>query len=121
MLELPLPLPGAEPASEPRKHWVVYEDGTLGQFGATGEGEPALPRPGRLITEGEYNQLSAGMTAAHNRRVAELLAAEDLQQRGDYEDLLACGIPERMASRLSGHTPLAAPACDPAVDQNLQV
>ncbi|MGQ5656755.1 hypothetical protein ACUJ8H_43185 [Streptomyces sp. EKR5.2] len=49
------------------------------------------------------------MTAAHDKRVAELLAAEDQQQRQDYEDLLALGIPGALASRLSGYTPPPAP------------
>ncbi|MFE6549638.1 hypothetical protein ACFVHS_14765 [Streptomyces sp. NPDC057746] len=109
MLELPIPLPGFEPAPEPRKHWVQYEDGTLGQLGVIGDEEPVLARPGRLITEAEYDRLRAEMTVAHNQRVTELLAAEDLQQRQDYEDLLALGIPEGMVGRLSGYTPPPAP------------
>ncbi|MDX3260847.1 hypothetical protein PV336_16645 [Streptomyces sp. MI02-2A] len=109
MLELPIPLPGFEPAPEPRKHWVQYEDGTLGRLGVAGDEDPVLPRPGRLITEVEYDRLRTEMTAAHNQRVAELLAAEDLQQRQDYEDLRTLGIPEGMASRLSGYTPPPAP------------
>ncbi|MFE0545225.1 hypothetical protein [Streptomyces sp. NPDC058891] len=109
MLELPIPLPGFEAVPEPRTHWVVYEDGTLGQLGVIGDEEPVLPRPGRLITEAKYDELRSQMTAAHDKRVAELLAAEDQQQRQDYEDLLALGIPEGMAGRLSGYTAPPAP------------
>ncbi|MFF3367070.1 hypothetical protein [Streptomyces misionensis] len=96
---------GDQPAPQPRNFWVVYEDGVIAQLTVTGDGsDPVLSRPGRLITEAEYQVLQAQMLADQEARLAELLAAEEAQRLQDYTALIAVGIPDAVARSLSSYT-----------------
>ncbi|MGW0086555.1 hypothetical protein [Streptomyces sp. NPDC003393] len=107
--DLPWPWPGDGPAPEPVKHWVIYDDGVTGQLTVTGDGPPVLSRPGRLVTQEEYEAHRAQMQAAHDERIAELQAAETAEALRQFQDLRAAGIPEATARQLSSYTGPAAP------------
>lgn len=96
-------LGGGDPGPETRR-WVQYEDGTLGRITTTQRGEPVLARPGRLLTQGEYDVLLTAMRAAHDERVAALKGADAARQVRAYRDLVSAGIPEATARQLSGYT-----------------
>ncbi|HLL36317.1 MAG TPA: hypothetical protein VK545_21095 [Streptomyces sp.] len=97
-------VPGAQPIGEERTYWVIYDDGSTGQITATGESEPDLTRPGRLVTQEEYEARLEEIRAARAAHLEELLEAEAAQQLAEYRDLRAAGIPDATARRLSGYT-----------------
>ncbi|MFD5788560.1 hypothetical protein ACFWH1_18300 [Streptomyces sp. NPDC127037] len=94
-------LPGVV-APEPVTYWVLYDDGSAGRIEST-SGEPVLNRPGRLVTEAEYQQRIAELEAANAAWIAEQQAADTARQREDYLALRAAGVPEATARRLSGY------------------
>lgn len=107
--ELPWPWPWPDdPNPVPVKAWVQYEDGALGSIIVTGGTLPELARPGRIITEDEYNQLALEMTQAHTARLDAMDAEDAARQAREYADLLMAGIAEETARRLSGYTGPAA-------------
>ncbi|MFF4900407.1 hypothetical protein [Streptomyces sp. NPDC001068] len=106
--ELPWPWPddGLEddqPAPQPVVSYVQYEDGTLARM-TTGPGvEAGLSRPGRLITEAEYDKLRGEMDDAHHAAVDALKVADQERQARAFQDLVGAGIPEATARTLSGY------------------
>lgn len=72
---------------------------------------PIAPPPGATeITAEEYQQGLAEWEAAREARRAEVQAAEAAEAKQAYEDLIAAGIPEATARRLSGYVGEADPA-----------
>ena len=85
--------------------YALYEDGTLERFSTDAAGaEPVLSRPGRFITEAEYLERLAQMEAESAARAAELDRQAAAQRKADYDALIALGVPEETARRLSGWT-----------------
>lgn len=86
-------------------HYVIYDDGSTGSFETDDleKGEPELHRPGRIVTEAVYKKQLAKLRKAHDELVAGLRAADEARLLEDYDALLAAGIPEATARRLSGH------------------
>ncbi|WP_413808102.1 hypothetical protein [Streptomyces sp. OE57] len=104
----PWPWPDYEPNPQPVKAWVQYEDGSLGSLIVTGGNLPELSRPGRIITEDEYNRLTAAIAEAHTARLEAMAEEEAARQEREYQDLTAAGVPEPTARSLSGYTGPAA-------------
>lgn len=88
---------------------VVYyklPDGSFGrQTSSTGPVE--LPDGAVIITEAEYLELLAAFEAERARRAAETAAAELAQAKADYDVLIALGVPDATARRMSGYNPPA--------------
>lgn len=97
-----MPMPGAQPIAETRTYYVLYEDGALGRI-ETSEEAPTLTRPGQLVSEEDYQQHLAQMTAARETYLAALVAAETARQREDYQALRVLLVPEATARRLTGY------------------
>ncbi|WP_405893671.1 hypothetical protein OG272_15580 [Streptomyces sp. NBC_00104] len=87
-------------------HFVIYEDDTTGLIETTGEEPPRLSRPGRIVPEERYRGRLAELEAEHAEHIAQLEAEDLARTRGDYEALIAAGVPAATASRLSGYAPL---------------
>lgn len=69
-------------------------------------GEFTHPEDTVLITEGEHEAAVARITGEHAARVAEIRAVEDAELRTAYEELLALGVSETSARRMSGYVPV---------------
>ncbi|MET9818353.1 hypothetical protein [Streptomyces sp. NPDC006355] len=97
--------------AETRPVWVIYDDGSTGHMEIPeGDGDPALAKPGRLVTEAEYTarleEIRAARAARHEAEETARLEAA----RADYDALIAGGFPEATARRLSGYQGTQAPA-----------
>ncbi|WP_326817852.1 hypothetical protein OIE61_29195 [Streptomyces sp. NBC_01762] len=95
-------VPGIQPVAEPVTYWVLYDDGSSGRTEST-TGEPTLTSPGRLVTEAEYQARVDELKAANDAYVAEIQAEDEARQRQDFEALVASGLPDATARRLSGY------------------
>lgn len=86
--------------------YVVYDDGSIEQLTMTGTGPlvPVLDKPGRITSKAEYDQYKTVMDERHAIYLAELSAAEQSTMRTDYDALIAAGMPDATARRLSGYT-----------------
>ncbi|MGV2914530.1 hypothetical protein [Streptomyces alfalfae] len=101
--------------TETTPYWVIYEDGSVGHVATTG-GAPELAKPGRLVTEAEYQE-RAGQLAADRQAYLDALAAEDLARtRAAYEAFLAASFPEAVARQMSGYT---GPPLEPVSGQSV--
>lgn len=69
----------------------------------------ALPDGAVEVTAAEYETGVAAIREANAAATAEQQAAARQAQQADYDALLAAGIPETTARRLSGYTPDPAP------------
>lgn len=94
-------VPG-EPVVEPVTYWVLYDDGSASRIEST-NGEPVLTSPGRLVTEAEYQARVEELEAANAAEIEAIQAEEENRRREDYEALLAAGVPDATARRLSGY------------------
>lgn len=74
---------------------VVVEDGT----------EVPPPAGAVEISQSEYRDGVAAVESAHAEYVAGLEEADEVRARADYEALIAAGIPEETARRMSGYRP----------------
>ncbi|WPR52861.1 hypothetical protein SJI45_19180 [Streptomyces sp. S399] len=102
---------GATEAGDTVTYWVIYDDGSVGRIEITnGQQEPALSKPGRLVSEVEYQERLDELRAEQERRRAERAAEDEARTRTDYLALRAAGVPEDTARRMSGYT---GPAIDP--------
>ncbi|MDN3056836.1 hypothetical protein PH213_20240 [Streptomyces sp. SRF1] len=101
---------GAVAAGETVTYWVIYDDGSTGLIDVTNGEAPILAKPGRLVTEEEYTARLAEIQAEQDRRREEQEAADLARTREDYLALIAAGVPEATARRMSGYT---GPAVDP--------
>lgn len=88
----------------PTVYYVIYDDGSLGRIEMWSDEEPQLSKPGRFVTEAEYQAALDEMRGNTAARVAALRDEDQARHEAEYEDLLAAGIPERTARRLSGFT-----------------
>lgn len=90
-------------------HYAVYDDGgtgvlTIGALDAASAGEPVLNRPGRLVTQAEYEAVQASLAAGRERRVTQVQEADRERLAADYRALTALGVPTETARRLTGFT-----------------
>jgi hypothetical protein len=93
---------GARLLDEVTDWYVIYDDGSAGHMQVLAETEPVLSRPGRFVTRDEYSDRLGELNAATAAYVAELTAADEARQTADYEALLAAGVPDDTARRMSG-------------------
>ncbi|MDX3237197.1 hypothetical protein PV392_16265 [Streptomyces sp. ME03-5709C] len=109
------PIPGDDPETEPVTYYVLYEDGSAGLITSTTGQEPVLTKPGRLVDEADYTSVFQTLRVANEEHVAELQAEDEQRTREDFEALIALGMPEATARRMSGYegpavVEVAAPA-----------
>lgn len=89
-------------------YYVLFEDGSASVMTTTTGEEPPLAKPGRFVDREEYENRQAEIRAAREAHIADLQAEDERRTREDYEALIASGIPEATARRLSGYTGPAA-------------
>lgn len=90
---------------EPVISYVIYDDGgveTASVFSDTDQ--HVLSRPGRFVTQAEYEEAAGQIQDAIDAARAERQALEDSNLRGDYLALKGLGLPEAMCRRMSGYT-----------------
>lgn len=94
------------PDTNTETFYVVYDDGSIELLTMTGTGtlEPVLDKPGRITSKAEYDQYKAVLDERHAIYLAELEGAEQAAMKTDYDALIASGVPEATARRLSGYT-----------------
>jgi hypothetical protein len=85
-------------------YYVIYDDGSIGRIVSSNGEQPPLSKPGRFVTEAEYQTRADELEAEHAEHIAEMQAADEARAREDYEALIAAGIPEATARRMSGYT-----------------
>ncbi|MGW3736689.1 hypothetical protein [Streptomyces sp. NPDC005148] len=102
MTETEFGVPGVQPDEAPVTYWVLYDDGSSGRVEST-NGEPTLTSPGRLVSEAEHQARVDELKAANDAHVAEIQAEDETRQREDFDALVASGLPEASARRLSGY------------------
>jgi hypothetical protein len=80
-------------------------DGVLTSRVVTGETveEPALPEGATELTAEQYETALAAVNEARQEHAEELVATDQANAHADYEALLASGIPEATARRLTGY------------------
>jgi len=83
--------------------WIIFDDGSVGSVGFEEGTEPALWAPGRFVTEAEHDAALDALRTANAKHVAKTVEAEQAAAREDFDEMLAAGVPERVARRLSGH------------------
>jgi hypothetical protein len=87
--------------------YVIYDDGSTERQSyipvEDGESLP-LSKPGRYVSETEYDTFLAEINAANDARHDVLLNLEDSTLRGDYDALITLGLPDDSARRMSGYT-----------------
>lgn len=86
---------------------VYYRHGkSVGQRTATnrGDGPTALPDGAEEISHAAYLDEVAVLAAARDEHRAEMREAAREASRADYDALIAAGLPEASARRMSGHT-----------------
>lgn len=81
-------------------------DGVLASRKTTGDTEEPQPLPdgATALTEEEYEAALLDVEAARQEHAEELVATDEANQRADYDALVATGVPEATARRLSGYT-----------------
>lgn len=85
--------------------YAVYDDGSIGQLRVpAGAPEPVLSKPGRLVDEEEFQDALDAIKAEAAQQAAADDAARRALAKADYDALVAAGIPDASARRLSGHT-----------------
>ncbi|GGQ50221.1 hypothetical protein GCM10010250_22280 [Streptomyces althioticus] len=84
--------------------YVVYDDGSASVMTTTTGEEPPLAKPGAFVSREEYEERQDAIKAARDEYVAGLQAEDERRTREDYEALIASGVPEATARRLSGYT-----------------
>lgn len=93
--------PDEQPATAPRTYWLLYENGALARIEAVGD-EVQVPEGAQLLTEAEYEERVQQWQEDNDAHVAALKAADRARQTEDYEALIALGVPDATARRLSG-------------------
>lgn len=93
-------------SDEPVIFYVIYEDGTLEVLTVVGDpdAEPVLNKPGRIASKIEYDQYLRILEEQHAIYLAEIAAREQQLLKADYDALIAAGIPEATARRITGYT-----------------
>ncbi|WP_413808100.1 hypothetical protein [Streptomyces sp. OE57] len=100
--------PGA-PAMETL--YAILDNGSIymTSWEADQPGSPALPSPGRVVTEDEYRAELERINAANAQRIAAEEAEWQREAQEAYDALIAANIPASVASRLSGYQPPQEP------------
>ncbi|MGY3199708.1 hypothetical protein [Streptomyces sp. TE5632] len=83
-------------------YYVIYDDGSVGRFATTG-GEPVLAKPGRLVTEEEYQERADELAAEREEHLARIAAEDEARTRAAYQAFLTAGFPEEVARQMSGY------------------
>lgn len=85
--------------------YVIYDDGSVEEqtHADTDGAEPVLSKPGRVAGKAEYDQTLALLEEQQAIWLAETRAREDQLRKDDYGALLAAGIPEATARRITGY------------------
>ncbi|MEU0059081.1 hypothetical protein [Streptomyces sp. NPDC006334] len=90
----------------PLVRYYQLPNGGLGQMEWTGgEVAPDLPEGATELTAAQYAAAYALWEQARADRLAADAAARAQAAQADYDALIAAGIPDATAQRLSGHTP----------------
>lgn len=92
-------------SDEPLVFYVIYEDGSLEVLTVVGDAnaEPVLNKPGRIASKIEYDQYLRVLEEQHAIYLAEMAAREQQLLKADYDALIAAGIPEATARRITGY------------------
>ena len=90
------------PSPDPATFYIVYDDGSVDV--QTVVGDPIFTKPGRLVDQAEYNQYKGQLDQLNLIYASELKAADDQVAKNDYDALIALGMPEATARRISGYT-----------------
>lgn len=85
-------------------YYYQYPDGSIVSVVASGT-EPTPPEGATVLTKADYDTAVTQHEQARQQRDNDTKAAEAANARSDYDALIAAGIPEATARRLSGHTP----------------
>ncbi|MFF4829832.1 hypothetical protein ACFY20_44665 [Streptomyces sp. NPDC001312] len=85
------------------KHFVLYDDGALGLIETISEERPRLSKPGRFLTEEQYQDRHLAWEVGVADRVDALQAEDAARTLGDYQALIDAGIVAATARRLSGY------------------
>ena len=91
-----------------RTIYYRFADGSVAEKVVTVPAEDTVvtpPEGATEITKEQYDTELAAIEAANAAALAETQAADRARQREDYEALLAAGIPEATARRMSGYEP----------------
>jgi len=86
--------------------YIIYEDGSVEAqtLPDVPGAEPVLSKPGRVSGKIEYDQYLARLNEQNNIWFSETLAREQQLLKADYDALIAAGIPEATARRITGYT-----------------
>ncbi|MBC9729246.1 hypothetical protein [Streptomyces sp. TRM68367] len=85
--------------------YYEFPDGTVQEL-VTTDADPQHPADATLLTEEEYNAKRAAIEQAQAQHRADIQAQEAAESQDDYQALLAAGIPDATARRLSGYSPV---------------
>lgn len=87
---------------EEQTHYYRYESGRYSMRTTTGEGPVTSPDGATEITQQEYEAGVAALEAASQESRDEAAAAAQVLACEDYAALIAAGLPEASARRMSG-------------------
>lgn len=93
--------PAWSPPREVTRWWLLENGGVVESVDAGGALHP--PEGAVEIGREEYEQRLADLKGAHAAYLEELLGADERRTREDYEALLAAGVAEATARRVSGY------------------
>lgn len=84
--------------------YLKYTDGHLGTITSSVWDDTDIPVPegAEAIDEATYDALKAELDAAAAQDEADAAAADSARQKADYDAMIALGLPDEMARRLSG-------------------
>lgn len=86
-----------------------YANGAIGVKTTSGDDAGTPPDGAAVITQAEYEQDSAAIVAGYTQLDEQREAEQQADAHDDYDALLAAGIPEATAQRLSGYQPGDSP------------
>ncbi|MEU6594800.1 hypothetical protein ABZ923_37335 [Streptomyces sp. NPDC046881] len=95
---------GVRPVGESVDLYVIYDDGTPAHMQVLAGMEPVLSRPGRFVSLEEYGERRQELQDGITAHIASLEKADEIRQENDFEALIALGVPEDSARRMSGYT-----------------
>ncbi|TDC27659.1 hypothetical protein E1211_28990 [Micromonospora sp. 15K316] len=94
-------LPPGEAQEQEVVRYYVYPDGSYSMLTLVG-GAGVVPPDATEITQAEYEAGVAAVNAANEALAEQQLADDRALAEADFEALVAAGIPEATARRLSG-------------------
>jgi hypothetical protein len=93
-------------------YYYRHDNGGYEVVTVTGDAEYVPPAGAVEISQAEYEAGVAAVAAHNDAHLADLRDADRQTALADYQALIAAGIPEETARRLSGYTP------DPDLDDD---